>query len=172
MTIKFTILAATLLAAGLAQAGGTQYDLARVVQVDPQRETVRTPVDREVCWDEDHYERASSGSRSHTPTVVGAVIGGLVGSRFGSGSGKRAATVAGAALGGSIGHDAGRQARASDDYYRVSRERCTIQRDYRQDSVVSGYRVAYEYNGRIYHTHMREHPGEHVRVRIDVSPAH
>ncbi len=51
------------------------------------------------CW------RVPVASRSYTPEIAGAIVGGAIGNQFGSGSGRDIATVAGAALGGSIGHD-------------------------------------------------------------------
>lgn len=171
MKTRITLLAVALMTAGWVHAGGVQYQYAPVVSVDPQYQTHRTPIDREVCWEEQGYERAPSSHKSRTPTVIGAIIGGVVGNQFGSGSGKRAATVAGAALGGSIGRDASRQNRQPDHYYPVTHERCTVQRDWREEQVVTGYRVAYEYDGEIYRTVMRHHPGDAIRVRVAVTPA-
>ncbi len=172
MTIARTgLFLATALAAGLAQAGGTHYIHAPVVNVKADYQTVHRPVERQVCWDEQSYERApSSKPRSHTPTIVGAIIGGVIGNQFGGGSGKRVATVAGAALGGSIGHDVERQSGGSDEYHQVTRERCTVQRDYQRESVITGYRVTYEHEGRYHTTHMTEHPGDSIRLRISATP--
>lgn len=171
MIAKTSLFIAAALIAGLAHAGGANYHYAEVVDVRPEYRDVRKPVDREVCWDDTSYERTRSASRSHTPTVVGAIIGGVIGNQFGGGSGKRAATVAGAALGGSIGRDAGRQSAGPDEYRKVTRETCQVQRSYVTESAISGYRVTYQYDGRIYRTHMKEHPGDRIRVRVDVSPA-
>lgn len=161
---------AGLMMTGIAHAGGTSYKYAPVVSSEPIYETQRRPVDREVCWEEQHYERAGGGSRSHTPTVVGAIIGGVVGNQFGGGNGKRAATAAGAVLGGSIGRDVGRRNQGSERYYPVVEEHCEIQRDYRSERVVTGYRVHYEYDNRIYETRTRHEPGDMIRVRVAVTP--
>lgn len=171
MFARTSLLIAAAMAVGLAHAGGSNYHYAEVVDVRAEYRDVRKPVDREVCWDETSYERTHSGKRSHTPTVVGAIIGGVIGNQFGGGSGKRAATVAGAALGGSIGRDAARQSAGPDEYRKVTRETCQVQRSHTTESVISGYRVTYQYDGRLYRTHMNEHPGDRIRVRVDVSPA-
>lgn len=171
MKTRIALMASALLTAGLVHAGGVQYQYAPVISVDPQYQMHRTPMDREVCWEEQGYERTPGRRSSATPTIVGAIIGGVIGNQFGGGSGKRAATAAGAALGGSIGHDAARQNRQGAEYYAVTRERCTVQRDWHEQRVVTGYRVAYEYDGEIYHTVMRHHPGDAIRVRVAVSPA-
>ncbi|MFU8832429.1 MAG: glycine zipper 2TM domain-containing protein [Wenzhouxiangella sp.] len=168
---KAGLFMAAALATSLAQASGAHYIYAPVVHVKADYQTVHRPVERQVCWDEQSYERsASSKPRSATPTIVGAIIGGVIGNQFGGGSGNRAATVAGAALGGSIGHDAERQARGPDEYHRVTRERCTVQHDYQRQSVVSGYTVTYEYQGQHHTTHMTEHPGDQVRLRVSATP--
>jgi uncharacterized protein YcfJ len=172
MKIRITALAAALLSAGMAHAGGVTYQYAPVVNVKPQYQSVRTPVDRQVCWEETSYERApGSGQRSHTSTVVGAIIGGVIGNQFGGGNGKRAATAAGAALGGSIGRDVGRQNSRPAQYYPVSTERCTVQRDYRTENVITGYNVTYRHDGRLHTTWMDQHPGDRIRLRVSVSPA-
>jgi uncharacterized protein YcfJ len=171
MMTRTALLASLLLAAGMAHAGGTQYHYAPVVSVEPRYQTQRTPIDREVCWEEHGYERVRSGGSSATSTIVGALIGGAVGNQFGSGSGRRAATAAGAAVGGTIGHEVGRDRRSSTHYYPVTREQCTVQRDWREERVVSGYRVGYRHGGEVYYTHMRHHPGDRIRVRVTVTPA-
>ena len=42
--------------------------------------------------------------------------------------------------------------------------------DYYGDGRVSGYDVTYEYGGRTYRTRTGYHPGERMRVRVDVRP--
>lgn len=42
-------------------------------------------------------------------TVVGALIGGVLGNQVGKGNGRTAATVAGAAAGGAVGHEVGKR---------------------------------------------------------------
>lgn len=166
MKARILIMATTLAASGLALAGGGSYEYARVVDVEPLREIQRTPVDREICREETAYVRERR--HSHAPTVVGAIIGGVIGSQFGSGRGRDAATAAGALLGGSIGHDAS-QAR-DGGHYPVVRERCRVERDWRERTVDRGYRVTYEYGGRLHRTTMDHHPGEEIRVRVSVDP--
>ncbi len=155
--------------ASTALAGGVQYHWAPVVSVEPIYHTHRQPADRHVCWEETAYERAPGSQRSHTPTVVGAIIGGVIGNQFGGGSGQKAATVAGAALGGSIGRDAARQNHRGE-YYAVTRERCTVQREFREQRVLSGYRVGYEFDGQVYYTQLDRRPGDAIRVRVAISP--
>ncbi len=172
MLIRTSLATALLITASVVHAGGVQYHHAPVVSVEPHYQTHRSPVDREICWEEQGYERVRErGSGSATPTIVGAIIGGVVGNQFGNGSGRRAATAAGAAVGGSIGHDISRSNRGSTHYHPVTRERCTVQRDWQEERVISGYRVGYRHGGQVYYTHMRHHPGDRIRVRVTVAPA-
>ncbi|RFF28340.1 MULTISPECIES: glycine zipper 2TM domain-containing protein [unclassified Wenzhouxiangella] len=165
MKARILIMITTLAASGLALAGGG-YETARVVDVEPIREVHRTPVDREICREETAYVRERR--HSHAPTVFGAIIGGVIGNQFGSGGGRDAATAAGALLGGAIGHDA---SKARDGRrYPATRERCRIERDWRERTVDSGYRVTYEYGGRLHRTTMAHPPGDTIRVRVSVDP--
>lgn len=171
MFARTALIAAIALGSSLVHAGGVHYQTVPVVEVEPRYSVTRTPVDRTVCWEETSYERTTASQRSATPTVVGAIIGGVIGNQFGGGggSGKKAATVAGAALGGSIGRDAGRTATPAR-YTPVTEERCTIQRDFEERTVISGYRVSYLFDGQVHQTHMRHHPGDSIRVRVAVTP--
>lgn len=129
-------------------------------------------------------------------TVLGAIVGGALGNQAGKGDGKKAATIAGAVIGAAIGSSVqrhndyrygdsryGYDSRYGDSYgygYNGSRygdgvyggpevERCRTVRDYDRDDRVIGYNVTYRYNGHIYHTTTNYHPGNQIRVRVEVS---
>lgn len=145
------------------------YDYAEVIKVKPITEVVRVESPYRECWTETrarygHY----NGHKTYTPEIFGAIVGAAVGNRFGSGRGRDLATAAGAVLGGSIGHDIKhrRQGRA----YQEPVERCEIRHEYHDEEQVVGYRVKYSYNGKIYHTRMRQHPSDRIRVRVHVEP--
>jgi len=150
--------------AGHREAG---YDHARVVSAVPIYETVRFPVDEQVCWEEQAWR-----PQPHTiaPTVLGAIAGGVVGHQFGGGSGKTALTVAGAALGGTIGYKVASRHQPGG-YYPVVHERCEIRRNWRMEEHIAAWDVAYKYRGMIYHTRMPEQPGKKIRVRVQAEPA-
>jgi len=171
--MKRTLLLASvlLLTAASAQAGNRHYVYAPVVDVKPEYRSVQVAHDQPVCYQREHYRPVYRDGRSRTGTVLGAIIGGVIGNQIGDGNGRRAATVAGAALGGSIGRDIDRQNRHPDDYVKVAREECRIERGYQEQSVLSGYRVTYEYQGRLYHTRTDTHPGDRIRLSVSVSPA-
>ncbi len=152
-----------------------QFDYAQVISSQPivNYVTVTTPV-RE-CWEETEYYTVDSGRRHNgASTILGAVIGGVLGHQVGSGRGNEAATVAGTLIGAAIGNESSRN-RHGDRYAseRHSRpvERCkTSYRDH-QEKRIDGYRVTYRYNGQKYQTEMPYDPGRKLKVRVDIRPA-
>ena len=126
------------------------------------------------------YGRSQYGGGTTTgrnvATVVGGIAGAVLGSKIGGGTGTYAAT----AIGSMVGGMAGRQV-----YENTQRDRYTpggivrvcepepVGRDYysrTSSGRSSAYDVTYEYNGRRYTRRMDHHPGDRVRVRVDVSP--
>ena len=155
---------------GVAVAGRTFIDTARVIDAEPLYETVEVARPVTECWTErvtrnDGYRRGS-----YLAPIAGGVVGGVIGNQFGRGRGKTALTVAGALLGTSIGH---KHNRAQREYRpRVENvRRCeTVDRNEQLEQLV-GYRVKYRYEGQTYYTRTEEHPGKHIQVRVKVSPA-
>ncbi len=148
-----------------------QYDEARVVEVDPIVRRVRVETPRRECWDEVRSE-APRGARQATVggTIVGGIIGGVLGSQIGHGRGQDAATIAGTLIGSSIGRDtAARRTAGPAEEYTV--ERCQTRYEDTYEERVDGYRVTYEYQGREYTTQLPYDPGDHIRVKVAVSPA-
>lgn len=175
--LRVTLFAAAgLMVAGCATAGHPTgghptgravYDWAEVIDAQPVYAYERVPVSREVCWDEE-VRHSRSGGGNTAGTVLGGLIGGLAGHQVGSGSGNTAATVVGTLAGAAVGNQASRG--PSRDYYSVE-ERCRVERDYREEERLTGYRVTYLYNGETYTTRTRHDPGAQIRVRVSVSPA-
>jgi len=163
------------LSASFAALAGRQheqayYDYAEVIKVKPITEIVRVESPYQECWTETRTRYGHNlGHRTYTPEIFGAIVGAAVGNRFGNGRGRDLATAAGAVLGGSIGHDMKHRnpARA----YREPVERCETRHEYHDEEQVVGYRVKYSYNGKIYHTRMRQQPSDRVRVRVRVELA-
>jgi uncharacterized protein YcfJ len=160
--------------------GGAEYDYARVVDVEPLTRRIRVSEPRRECWNE---TRVDNGPYYNGPdrnrgvsTVVGAVIGGVLGSQVGHGRGRDAATVAGAVIGGAIGRDQAQKRAAQRGYggppvreYTV--ERCEVRHVDSWEERTDGYRVTYMYNGRKGVTELPYRPGDRIRVRVDVTPA-
>lgn len=181
--LRFLTLGATAFAlvfAGTAAAGGRQYgghDYARVVEVRPIVQSYQQPVSSEQCWSEPvtyrEPVRYTHGSRNRAPAILGGIIGGAIGNQFGSGRGRDAATVAGAALGYAAVRDSQshRGGYVGGREYTRYEDRCRVVTDYRHEDRVVGYDVAYVYNGRTHWTRTDQHPGDRIRVEVDVRPA-
>jgi uncharacterized protein YcfJ len=186
LTLSATLAALTAMLATPALAGnekgrayghaGPGYEYARVVNVEPIVRQVRVEVPQRECWTEEQYEEPRTAHRgSAGQMILGGIIGGAIGSRFGDGDGRRAATAAGALIGAAIGHDTAERRRAEAQNYepRVRTvERCGVRYINNYEERVEGYDVEYEYHGQRYHTRMPYDPGERLRIRVDVRPAH
>jgi len=158
---------------------GGSYDYARVVRVDPI--IAPPPPARQQCYDrdaDDSYTQGGdyydgNGTRQSTPggrvgaTIVGGVLGAVVGSRFGGGTGRVVGTAVGTAAGTAVGQSVYDNSHTTRGTVRV----CEPVADQRADGDVEGYDVTYEYAGRDYHTRTAYHPGDRIRVRVDVAAA-
>ena len=177
LALGLGVLALTATGAVSARGFHSDYDWARVVEVRPIVQTVHQPISREECWSEPvtYREHGRQHGHARAPAVLGGIVGGVVGNQFGSGSGRDAATVAGAALGYALVRDAqrdrGRHYRPSREYVRHE-ERCRVVTEHRREEQVLGYDVAYRYKGRTHWTRTDHHPGDRIRVRVDVRPVH
>ncbi|MDH5835480.1 glycine zipper 2TM domain-containing protein [Luteimonas sp. M1R5S59] len=125
-------------------------------------------------------QRPRDGNGRLVATVIGGIAGAVLGSRIGDGSGQLVGTAVGSMVGGAAGrgiYDANRRNRQGSvtvcepDPYRDDHG------DYRgydtygsqpNDGPVSAYDVTYEYAGRQYVTRTDHHPGDRIRVRVDV----
>lgn len=178
--------------------GQDGYDWARVVRVDPVFEDDRqageprchTRRDDGYVYDDgdrndpyrndgyrdDGYGRARRDENgSMVATVLGGIAGAVLGSQVGGGSGRYVGTAVGSMVGGMAGrgiYEASRRER--DGYVTV----CEPD-PYRQTGGgypgdwqrgVERYDVTYEYAGRRYTTRTGYHPGDRIRVRVDVRP--
>lgn len=159
------------------RVGRGDFDYARVVDVDPIISRVRVAVPTQRCWNETRYEEGgyrTSSSNVNGATLVGGLLGAVVGNQFGHGDGRRAATVAGAAVGAVIGNQAASRRGERGHYeepYAYEVERCQTRHEQRLEERIEGYRVSYVYNGRRYTTQMPYDPGNRIRIRVDVHPA-
>lgn len=173
-------LAAVLLAASLSLPAaaetygesGRYWVSAPVVDVTPivSQRTVRHPVRHctTTGYREDYDQPHRHDSRSYfVPSLFGGLVGGLVGNQFGGGRGKKALTIVGALAGSSIARDAAR----SRDRDRYPTEICRTSYQTEVQDDVTAYDVTYEYAGRHFHKRMNTHPGDTVRVQVDLEPA-
>jgi hypothetical protein len=126
------------------------------------------------------HPQAGNPMARNMATVVGGIAGAVLGSKVGGGTGAYAAT----AIGSMVGGMAGRQIYEQTQRDRYPRQGVVRVCDpepvtsgygsygtYRTGTArASAYDVTYEYNGRRYTRRMDYHPGDRVRVRVDVSP--
>jgi hypothetical protein len=122
----------------------------------------------------DGYRSGGSDTGRNVATVVGGVVGAVLGSKVGGGSARYAT----AAVGSMVGGIAGRQ--VYENSHRPARDRVVTVCDplpadgdgYTvDDGRVGAYDVTYEYAGRTYTTRTDHHPGDTIRVRVDVQAA-
>jgi len=183
--IKNTIIAALITIPGASAAGsafaGSQtghpeqfYDYARVKNVNPTYQNIEHRIPHEKCWTEtvrtEHGTRAHSGA---TSTIVGGIIGGAIGNAVGHGKdNKKIGVVVGSLLGMSVGNDIGKRHRRPQ-HTQVSYddvERCEVAYSTQVEERLTGYDVTYQYRGESYNTHMSQHPGDRIKVSVQIRP--
>ena len=161
---------AGLLSSGASSDSATSADAgikyAKVVSVDPVRETANTP--KEVCQDEVVRHTAPPKDEHRlVGTAIGAVAGGLLGNQVGGGKGKTLATVAGAVGGGY----AGNRIEANRQHGQVTssvERRCRTVASTGTSKIVA-YDVRYIYNGVTRSVRMDHDPGDRVQVQEGVT---
>ena len=104
-------------------------------------------------------------------TVVGGVVGAVLGSQVGGGSARYATSAIGSMVGGMAGKQIYEQTqRQRNATTRVCDPEPVDGRYRASDRTVDAYDVTYEYAGRQYTTRTNHHPGDRIRVRVDVRP--
>jgi hypothetical protein len=127
----------------------------------------------------DRYYRNQGSTAGRTvATVIGGVLGAAIGSQVGGGSARYATSAIGSMVGGLAGQQVYENAHRAPrigtvqvcDPVPVDGRGYPVGDGYASDSRVTGYDVTYEYGGRTYTTRTSYHPGDRIRVRVDVSP--
>ena len=123
---------------------------------------------------DDYRYGGASSTGATVATVVGGVLGAVIGSQVGGGSARYATSAIGSMVGGIAGREVYEQSqrgRARGGTVRVCDPVPADGRYYPAgDRAVSAYDVTYEYAGRQYTTRTDHHPGDRIRVRVDVRP--
>ncbi|MFC3550159.1 glycine zipper 2TM domain-containing protein [Lysobacter cavernae] len=118
--------------------------------------------------------RRSTGSESGRTiaTVIGGVVGAAVGSQVGGGSARYATSAIGSMVGGLAGRQIYEQNQRQRDRVGTVRvcDPVPAGNGSLVDGAVNAYDVTYEYAGRSYTTRTNYHPGDRIRVRVDVRP--
>lgn len=159
-----TLLTAVMAAVVTAPVSAAEYVWARVLEVKPVVRVVRvyTPVRECRAVEVVRYAPYTDPAGA---AVAGAVIGAIVGNQIGSGDGRRVATGAGAIIGGKSFH---RRAQRMNRPIVTTEHRCSVVDEVREVERDGGYRVTYEYAGRAFVTNSRHHPGNRIRVRVEL----
>ncbi|WDD97809.1 glycine zipper 2TM domain-containing protein [Thalassomonas actiniarum] len=187
--ITISLLATAANASAGHHRGDSFYARGKVIAATPIYQTVRVEhIHDDSCWRRVSHHHSSSGhyaGNEVAATVVGAVIGGTVGHvLFKKSDLKGVGTVAGAIIGGSVGNEIGhsnhsyqksRHSHNSGHYksgYRHASHRKVLhcRQAYTSFEEISGYEVTYKYQGEIYHTRTRHHPGKKIKLRVTVDP--
>jgi uncharacterized protein YcfJ len=123
--------------------------------------------------DEHAYPRYRPRPRYIVPGLIGGIVGGLIGNQFGGGRGNKALTVIGALAGSSIARETARrhdQSRVYQDYHHAPTRVCHTTYESEIVESIDGYEVTYQYSGQQFTKRLSEHPGDHIRIRVQVSP--
>lgn len=119
--------------------------------------------------------RYGSQVARNVATVVGGIAGAVIGSKVGGGTGSYAASALGSMVGGMAGR--GIYDRVQQNRYYGDRTGTVtvcdpepVRGTYAGNGGTTAYDVTYEYAGRQYVSRMNYHPGDRVRVRVDVTP--
>ena len=124
------------------------------------------------------YDRSNEGSRTMA-TVIGGIAGAVLGSKIGEGSGQYVGTAVGSMVGGMAGRSIYDSSVRSRQYQRrgtvrvcdpvpVTRRDGSYNGNSYENETMAGYDVTYEYANRTYQTRTDYHPGDRIRVRVDV----
>lgn len=143
------------------------YGYAQVLRVDPVYEDVRYTAPEQRC-DDQIYERVGGGGDPTGGTIIGAIIGGVLGNQVGGGDGRKATTVVGAIAGGAIGRQIDSNNGPAGGPVQGG---CHTVETERNERRIAGYDVEYRYFDKVYGSRMSYDPGERLRVRTTVSPA-
>jgi|GEM_PF-146771 len=128
--------------------------------------------------DYDRGYRSSDNGRT-IATVVGGIVGAALGSQMGGGSARYATAAVGSMVGGIAGQKI-YESSSRNRYQRANRSGVVTvcdpmpdDRYYGNTDVrggVQAYDVVYQYAGRQYSTRTAYHPGDRIRVRVNVQP--
>lgn len=133
--------------------------------------------------DDGYNDQSRNNGGSQTARTVATVVGGIAGAVLGSKVGGGSGTYAASALGSMVGGMAGRSIYDNTQRQRNRQGVVTVcdpvpangsyypsNNTYNTNNGVNAYDVTYEYGGRRYTTRTNYHPGERIRVRVDVRP--
>jgi len=140
----------------IAAPGGAQ-----VISAKALTRTIKTP--RQDCHDEQvTHTKPVKDEHRLVGTGVGAVVGGLLGSRIGGGNTRIVTGLAGAAAGGYAGNKIQEKVQKGNTYT-TTEKRCVTAYDSHEEPA--GYDVVYVLDGKRHHVHTDHDPGREIPVR-------
>ncbi|MFZ5637117.1 MAG: glycine zipper 2TM domain-containing protein [Pseudomonadota bacterium] len=130
--------------------------------------------------DGNYHENYGTETGRNVATVIGGIVGAALGSKVGGGSARYATAAVGSMVGGMAGREVYETAQRNKQQ-QTRRTRVTVCDPVREGyddnrystsgtNSVAAYDVTYEYAGREYVTRTTYHPGDRIRVRVDVRP--
>jgi uncharacterized protein YcfJ len=134
---------------------------AQVISATALTRTIKTP--RQECHDEQvTHTKPVKDEHRLVGTGVGAVVGGLLGSRIGGGNTRIVTGLAGAAAGGYAGNKIQEKVQQGNTYTTTER-RCVTAYDSHEEPA--GYEVVYVLDGKRHQVHMDHDPGQVIPIR-------
>ena len=163
--VKSLILISLFLGTQLVIAG-SYTDYATVTAVEKVYKQYRTEEPYQECYIKETLQNQGDGSA--TNEIMGAILGGAVGSQFGEGDGKDVMTLAGIILGASMANDA--EKANSTGQVVVSQEVCETKVKTSYVKKLSHYLVHIDYEGRDLAFTSKKRPYDDViKVKVTVS---
>lgn len=111
--------------------------------------------------------REGGDTSSHTPELLGAIVGGAIGKELND---SKSSTTIGALLGASIASDMEKKSAQNKGQIRTE-VRCSTVEQAVETKRVDGYNVVYEYQGHVFRATTSARPGSTIRVRVYALPA-
>jgi len=142
---------------------------------DPYRNNSGYSGSRDPYYPQQQSRYGGSNTGATVATVIGGIAGAVLGSKVGGGSGTYAASALGSMVGGMAGRQVYEATQRRNRQGIVEVGDPVSSRDGYNgyptgNGQVGGYDVTYEYAGRTYRTRTNYHPGDRIRVRVDVRP--
>lgn len=148
-----------------------KYVYVPVLRVSPVYHYVTRTTPVRECWD----EPVPGGGYGYYPgnragaALAGGLLGGVIGHQIGDGRGQDVATALGTIVGAQMGYDSAMGDYQGNIQYRSVCE--TVNKEEGFEVVQDGYQVSYLYQGKEFHTQLPYHPGERLKLKVQVEKA-
>lgn len=103
-------------------------------------------------------------SHDRGATIVGGIVGGLIGHAASDNKHKGLGTIVGAVVGSSVAHKVVSANTKDSDRYKVQRNCKPTYKKTKKVRVLDGYNVTYRSKGKLYQTFMQDEPAKYIRI--------